>query len=99
MEATLKKSRGHVRHRIVGSVQDSGAHAWRATAWARSRCIAAGKRGVFLFGSELKALKSASGFSWARSTATRSHLQLRHNYVPAPYSIYRKASANCRREP
>jgi len=44
--------------------------------------------GLFLFGSELKALRAAPGFdaSIDRDALT---LFLRHSYVPAPHSIYR----------
>ena len=43
---------------------------------------------IFLFGSELKALRACSGF---RAEIDRQALTLflRYNYVPAPYSIYR----------
>jgi len=43
---------------------------------------------VFLFGSELKALKAHSSF---KSEVCRDALALfmRHNYIPAPYSIYK----------
>ncbi len=42
---------------------------------------------LFVFGSELRALKAHPGFS---RTVDRSALQLmvRHNYIPAPHSIY-----------
>jgi asparagine synthase (glutamine-hydrolysing) len=42
---------------------------------------------TFLFGSELKALKAHPGFSAAIDRGAVA-LLLRHNYVPAPYSIY-----------
>jgi asparagine synthase (glutamine-hydrolysing) len=44
-------------------------------------------RGVLLFGSELKALKAFPGFS-ARIDRSALALYMRHNYVPAPRSIY-----------
>ena len=46
-----------------------------------------GERAVFLFGSELKALRAHPRFE---STVDRGALclQMRHNYIPAPYSIY-----------
>ena len=44
--------------------------------------------GVFLFGSELKALRAHPSFS-AEIDRDVLALFLRHNYVPAPYSIYR----------
>ena len=44
---------------------------------------------TLLFGSELKALRAHPAWRRRRSTATRSRSFLRHNYVPAPYSIYR----------
>ena len=50
-----------------------------------------GDNRVFLFGSELKALKVHSEFNGEinRDAIT---LQLRHNYIPAPYSIYKDIS-------
>lgn len=42
---------------------------------------------TFLFGSELKALKAHPGFRAGIDRGALS-LYLRHNYVPAPYSIY-----------
>ena len=44
--------------------------------------------GVFLFGSELKALKAHPAFR-AEIDRDAMALYLRHNYVPAPYSIYK----------
>jgi len=52
---------------------------------------------VFLFGSELKALKQHSAFK-AEINRDAITLFLRHNYIPAPYSIYQdifKLEAGC----
>jgi asparagine synthase (glutamine-hydrolysing) len=46
-----------------------------------------GEGAVFLFGSELKALRAHPAFEAGINRGALS-LQLRHNYVPAPYSIY-----------
>ena len=46
-----------------------------------------GSRRAFLFGSELKALKAHPAFE-GRIDRRALALLLRHNYVPAPYSIY-----------
>jgi asparagine synthase (glutamine-hydrolysing) len=43
--------------------------------------------GVFLFGSELKAIKSFPGFSGVVDRSALS-LYLKYDYVPAPFSIY-----------
>ena len=43
--------------------------------------------GVFLFGSELKALKAHPAFE-GEIDRDAIALQMRHNYIPAPYSIY-----------
>ena len=45
------------------------------------------QNGVFLFGSELKALRVHPSFS-GEIDHNAIALQLRHNYIPAPYSIY-----------
>ena len=45
------------------------------------------QNGVFLFGSELKALKKHPAFL-ADVNRNSLSLFLRHNYIPAPYSIY-----------
>jgi asparagine synthase (glutamine-hydrolysing) len=47
-----------------------------------------GENSVFLFGSELKALKAHPGFV-EKINRDAIALQLRHNYIPAPYSIYK----------
>ncbi|WP_210546244.1 asparagine synthase (glutamine-hydrolyzing) [Rhodoferax sp. PAMC 29310] len=46
-----------------------------------------GKNATFLFGSELKALKSHPAFT-AGIDRNALCLLMRHNYIPAPYSIY-----------
>lgn len=43
---------------------------------------------VFLFGSELKALRAHPSFN-AEINRDSLSLYMRHNYIPAPYSIYR----------
>ncbi|WP_371767808.1 asparagine synthase (glutamine-hydrolyzing) [Massilia sp.] len=50
-----------------------------------------GSQRVFLFGSELKALKAHPQFT-ADIDRSALALQMRHNYIPAPYSIYRGIS-------
>lgn len=47
-----------------------------------------GSSAVFLFGSELKALRAHSSFENRISRGALS-LQLRHSYIPSPYSIYK----------
>ena len=46
-----------------------------------------GEQAVFLFGSELKALRAHPAFENSINRSALS-LQLRHNCIPAPYSIY-----------
>jgi asparagine synthase (glutamine-hydrolysing) len=46
-----------------------------------------GRNAVFLFGSELKALKAHPAFDAGVDRAALC-LQLRHGYIPAPFSIY-----------
>jgi asparagine synthase (glutamine-hydrolysing) len=57
----------------------------------------AGRQATFLFGSELKALKAHSAFE-AGIDRNALCLLMRHNYIPAPYSIYQgiaKLEAGC----
>lgn len=49
------------------------------------------QRGVFVFGSELKSLERHPAFANEVDRNAIS-LQLRHNYIPAPFSIYRGIS-------
>lgn len=50
-----------------------------------------GNGAVFLFGSELKALRAHQAFE-SKIDRSALCLQLRHNYIPAPYSIYKGIS-------
>ena len=57
----------------------------------------AGQHATFLFGSELKALKAHPTFA-ADIDRNALCLYMRHNYIPAPYSIYQgiaKLEAGC----
>jgi asparagine synthase (glutamine-hydrolysing) len=56
-----------------------------------------GQNATFLFGSELKALKAHPAFA-AEIDRNALCLLMRHNYIPAPYSIYQgiaKLEAGC----
>ncbi len=56
-----------------------------------------GRQATFLFGSELKALKAHPAFT-AGIDRNALCLLMRHNYIPAPYSIYQgisKLEAGC----
>ena len=53
-----------------------------------------GNAAVFLFGSELKAFRTHPAFENNISRGAAS-LQLRHNYIPAPYSIYEGIEKLC----
>jgi asparagine synthase (glutamine-hydrolysing) len=56
-----------------------------------------GDKAVFLFGSELKALRAHQNFE-NRINRGALALQMRHNYIPAPHSIYEniaKLPAGC----
>ena len=56
-----------------------------------------GRESVFIFGSELSALKRHPGFS-ASIDRNALALLMRHNYIPAPYSIFQgisKLEAGC----
>ncbi len=57
------------------------------TVWVKNPFTTDGRAIPFLFGSELKALKAHPAF---RAEIDRNALALlmRHNYIPAPYSIY-----------
>jgi asparagine synthase (glutamine-hydrolysing) len=86
VEATLKQAVGM----FAIALWDRGA---RALYLARDRVgekplYYGWQNGVFLFGSELKALKRHPSFQGEidRDALT---LLLRHNYIPTPYSIYR----------
>lgn len=46
-----------------------------------------GRQAAFLFGSELKALRAHPAFE-KRINRGAVSLQMRHNYIPSPYSIY-----------
>ena len=89
LEATLKKSIGM----FAIALWDSQTH---TLTLARDRMgekplyygwQGSGNDRVFLFGSELKALKAHPAFS-AEIDRGALCLLLRHNYIPAPYSIY-----------
>ena len=89
IETTIKKSIGmfafavwdkHTRQLTLGRDRIGEKpmyYGWQGT----------GEQAVFLFGSELKALKPHPAFNNSINRDAVS-LQLKHNYIPAPYSIY-----------
>jgi asparagine synthase (glutamine-hydrolysing) len=92
-EATLKKSTGMFaialwdkQSRVLTLARDRMGEKPLYFGWQGS-----GEQRNFLFGSELKALKQHPAFV---ATVNRDALclLLRHNYIPAPYSIYRGIS-------
>ena len=76
-----------VRAGRVGHAGNSNS-TWPVTGSGRSRSTTGGPADVFLFGSELKALRAHPAF---RAEVDRDVLALyfRHNCVPAPYSIFK----------
>lgn len=89
MEATLKKSIGMFaislwdrQTRTLTLARDRMGEKPLYYGWQGS-----GNERVFLFGSELKALKAHPVFA-AEIDRGALCLLLRHNYIPAPYSIY-----------
>ena len=86
IEATLKKSIGMFAIALWDRVE-------RVLTLARDRMgekpLYYGWQGdTFLFGSELKALKAHPAFQGEIDRGSLA-LMLRHNYIPAPYSIYK----------
>lgn len=93
LEATLKKSNGMFaialwdkQSRLLTLARDRMGEKPLYFGWQGNV-----KHRSFLFGSELKALKQHSSFA---ATVNRDALclLLRHNYIPAPYSIYQGIS-------
>jgi asparagine synthase (glutamine-hydrolysing) len=89
VEATLKKSVGmfaialwDMQTRTLTLARDRMGEKPLYYGWQGS-----GNERVFLFGSELKALKAHPTFA-AHIDRGALCLLLRHNYIPAPYSIY-----------
>ncbi|MBI5436565.1 MAG: asparagine synthase (glutamine-hydrolyzing) [Nitrosomonadales bacterium] len=89
IEATIKKSIGMFaialwdqKERTLTLVRDRMGEKPLYFGWQGD-----GERRSFLFGSELKALKAHPAFS-AEIDRGALCLLLRHNYIPAPYSIY-----------
>ncbi len=89
IEATIKKSIGMFaialwdqQERTLTLVRDRMGEKPLYYGWQGS-----GQQRSFLFGSELKALKAHPAFSAGIDRGALC-LLLRHNYIPAPYSIY-----------
>ena len=89
LEATIKKSIGmfaialwNRQERKLTLARDRMGEKPLYYGWQGS-----GNERVFLFGSELKALKAHPSFV-AKVDRNAICLLLRHNYIPAPYSIY-----------
>ena len=86
LEATLKKAMGmfavalwDIKERRLFLVRDRMGEKPLYYGWQKD---------VFLFASELKALKAHPAFV-GEIDRNALALQLRHNYIPAPYSIYK----------
>lgn len=93
LEATLKKSIGMFaialwdkQTRILTLARDRMGEKPLYFGWQGD-----GEKRSFLFGSELNALKAHPAFS-ARVDRGALCLLMRHNYIPAPYSIYQGIS-------
>ena len=93
LEATLKRSTGMFaialwdkQTRVLTLARDRMGEKPLYFGWQGS-----GEHRSFLFGSELKALKRHPAFA-APIDRDALCLLLRHNYIPAPYSIYRGIS-------
>jgi len=86
IEATIKKTIGMFAIAVWDKVE-------RTLTLARDRMgekplYYGWNRGVFLFASELKAMRAYPGFD-ADINRVAINLFMRHSYIPSPYSIYR----------